>query len=55
MHQEISKLNLQNFKESIQEYSLLYQKINAALIYQNLERIKSMKFGSESDVYWWKY
>ena len=52
MLREILKFNLQNFNGSIQEYSALYLKIRVALLHRNLEWTKSMKFGTEMNVYW---
>ena len=55
MLREILKLNLQHLNGSIQEYSPLYLKMRVALLHRNLERTKSMKFGTEINVYGWKY
>ena len=49
------KVEPQNFNGLIQEYLPLYLKIGVALLHRNLDRTKSMKFGTKINVYGWKY
>lgn len=43
------------FQGSIQEYPSLYQKMHESFLRRNLDRTKSMKFGTESNVYGLRY